>query len=302
MKQLSSMMVGLACSGSSTPPMPTPPERCTFLPIWAQEPTVAQVSTMVPAADIGAEIDERGHQHDAGRDIGRAAHDGAGHGPEAGLLKSSAVMPANLEGTLSHQLAPPGAPAIGSMSLRRNDSRTAFLSHWFTTQAPSVFSATRALPLSSRSSAVSTASRTSPRVAGLTVSRCVPGGFDDRSAGRCLTWAGFWRERRGPVNRNKDAAAALSMFPQRCFTSARSPGLDFGHMGEGAAGFSCACGCSLGLSRLPWSCAPVASLCRKSWRWPALALRAARRAAGSVARLPLASASSASASAGRCGR
>jgi hypothetical protein len=48
MKQLSSMMVGLACSGSSTPPMPTPPERWTFLPIWAQEPTVAQVSTMVP--------------------------------------------------------------------------------------------------------------------------------------------------------------------------------------------------------------------------------------------------------------
>ena len=47
MKQLSSMMVGFACSGSSTPPMPTPPERCTFLPIWAQEPTVAQVSTIV---------------------------------------------------------------------------------------------------------------------------------------------------------------------------------------------------------------------------------------------------------------
>ena len=50
MKQLSSMMVGLAWSGSSTPPMPTPPERCTFLPIWAQEPTVAQVSTMVPSS------------------------------------------------------------------------------------------------------------------------------------------------------------------------------------------------------------------------------------------------------------
>ena len=47
-KQLSSMIVGPACSGSSTPPIPTPPERCTFLPIWAQEPTVAQVSTMVP--------------------------------------------------------------------------------------------------------------------------------------------------------------------------------------------------------------------------------------------------------------
>ena len=29
--------------------MPTPPDRCTFLPICAQEPTVTQVSTMVPA-------------------------------------------------------------------------------------------------------------------------------------------------------------------------------------------------------------------------------------------------------------
>ncbi|MNK73963.1 hypothetical protein D3C87_934660 [compost metagenome] len=50
MKQLSSMMVGLACSGSSTPPMPTPPDRWTFLPIWAQEPTVAQVSTIAPSS------------------------------------------------------------------------------------------------------------------------------------------------------------------------------------------------------------------------------------------------------------
>ena len=49
MKQLSSMIVGPACSGSSTPPMPTPPERCTCRPIWAQEPTVAQVSTIVPS-------------------------------------------------------------------------------------------------------------------------------------------------------------------------------------------------------------------------------------------------------------
>ena len=29
--------------------MPTPPERWTFFPIWAQEPTVAQVSTIVPS-------------------------------------------------------------------------------------------------------------------------------------------------------------------------------------------------------------------------------------------------------------
>src|SRR5207253_8917461 len=46
MKQLPSMMTGSACNGSSTPPIPTPPERWQFLPICAQEPTVAQVSTI----------------------------------------------------------------------------------------------------------------------------------------------------------------------------------------------------------------------------------------------------------------
>ena len=49
MKASSSTTTGTAFGGSSTPPMPTPPERCTRSPIWAQEPTVAQVSTMVPA-------------------------------------------------------------------------------------------------------------------------------------------------------------------------------------------------------------------------------------------------------------
>ena len=47
-KQSSSTMTGLACTGSNTPPIPTPPLRCTLRPICAQEPTVAQVSTMVP--------------------------------------------------------------------------------------------------------------------------------------------------------------------------------------------------------------------------------------------------------------
>jgi hypothetical protein len=46
-KQLSSMITGPAWIGSSTPPMPAPPEMWQFLPICAQEPTVAQVSTMV---------------------------------------------------------------------------------------------------------------------------------------------------------------------------------------------------------------------------------------------------------------
>ena len=45
----SSTITGAACGGSSTPPMPTPPDRCTSVPICAHEPTVAQVSTIVPA-------------------------------------------------------------------------------------------------------------------------------------------------------------------------------------------------------------------------------------------------------------
>ena len=50
MKQLSSIIVGPACMGSNTPPIPTPPDRCTFFPIWAQLPTVAHVSTIVPVS------------------------------------------------------------------------------------------------------------------------------------------------------------------------------------------------------------------------------------------------------------
>ena len=42
-------MTGAACGGSSTPPMPTPPDRCTRSPICAHEPTVAQVSTIESA-------------------------------------------------------------------------------------------------------------------------------------------------------------------------------------------------------------------------------------------------------------
>ena len=43
----SSTMTGRAPGGSSTPPIPTPPARCTSAPICAPDPTVAQVSTIV---------------------------------------------------------------------------------------------------------------------------------------------------------------------------------------------------------------------------------------------------------------
>src|SRR5439155_16762110 len=47
-KQPSSTITGRAPGGSRTPPIPTPPARCTLAPICAPEPTVAQVSTIVP--------------------------------------------------------------------------------------------------------------------------------------------------------------------------------------------------------------------------------------------------------------
>ena len=47
-KAPSSITTGIAPGGSKTPPIPTPPERCTFFPICAQDPTVAHVSTIVP--------------------------------------------------------------------------------------------------------------------------------------------------------------------------------------------------------------------------------------------------------------
>src|SRR6202012_4455606 len=80
--------------------------------------------------------------------------------------KRFSPQPSNFEGTLSHQGALPGPPGIGLMSFRRNDSSNAFFSHWLTFHLPLASrSATRASPLSSSSSACSTASRTSPLVA-----------------------------------------------------------------------------------------------------------------------------------------
>src|SRR3954464_10622549 len=80
--------------------------------------------------------------------------------------KRFSPQPSNFDGPLSHHEAWPGPPGIALMSLRRNDSSTAFFSHWLTFHLPLASrSATRASPLSSSSSADSTASRTSPLVA-----------------------------------------------------------------------------------------------------------------------------------------
>src|SRR3546814_3743973 len=52
--------------------------------------------------------------------------------------KRFSLQPANLDGTLSHHVPPPGPPSIGIMSFSRNDRSTAFFSHWLTRHAPSI--------------------------------------------------------------------------------------------------------------------------------------------------------------------
>ena len=40
--------------------MPAPPEMWQFLPIWAQEPTVAQVSIMLPRSTCAPRLTKQG--------------------------------------------------------------------------------------------------------------------------------------------------------------------------------------------------------------------------------------------------
>jgi hypothetical protein len=85
---------------------------------------------------------------------------------------SVSPQPVNLVATLSNQgPAPPVSAPITALGFRRNDSSTAFFSHWWTVQSFPVFSATRASPESSRARAASTASRTAPLVETLTSAR-----------------------------------------------------------------------------------------------------------------------------------
>ncbi len=59
------------------------------------------------AVDIGAEVDERRHQHHPRRDISRVPHDGAGHRPEPCLTE---LLLAHA-GELGGHLVPPARPA-----------------------------------------------------------------------------------------------------------------------------------------------------------------------------------------------
>ena len=83
----SSMMFGRAPGGSSTPPIPTPPARCTFWPTCAHEPTVAQVSTIDPGADARADVHEPRHEHGARLQEGPEPRHAARDEPHARFLE-----------------------------------------------------------------------------------------------------------------------------------------------------------------------------------------------------------------------
>src|SRR4051812_17088483 len=102
-KQLSSMMVGDACSGSSTPPIPTPPERWTFLPICAHDPTLAQVSTIVPESTRAPMFTNDGIKIAPGATYAPRRTTAPGTARKPARVKSLSVQAANLGGTLSHQ-------------------------------------------------------------------------------------------------------------------------------------------------------------------------------------------------------
>ncbi len=87
--------------------MPAPPEMWTVLADLGAGADRGPGVDHAAAIDMGAEIDEAGHQHDARGDVGRAAHDAARHGAEAGLAEPCAI-PA---GELGRHLVPPDRPA-----------------------------------------------------------------------------------------------------------------------------------------------------------------------------------------------
>ena len=152
MKQLSSMMVGLACSGSKTPPMPTPPERCTLLADLRARAHGRPGVDHRAFVDVGADVDvatasarrsarcrRRGARPPAARRARRPA-------AKAGVVELR-ELGRHLVVEAERHLGP--ASPIGALSASRNDSSTAFLIHWCVTHSPSRFSATRRRPASS---------------------------------------------------------------------------------------------------------------------------------------------------------
>ncbi len=91
--------------------MPAPPEMCTFLPICAHEPTVAQVSTIVPSSTKAPIFTNEGISTTflAMNAPRRTIAPGTARKPALANLFS--LQPANFDGTLSHHGPPPAAAA-----------------------------------------------------------------------------------------------------------------------------------------------------------------------------------------------
>ena len=176
MKQSSSMITGPAWIGSSTPPMPTPPERWHVLADLGAGADGDPGIHHGAAVDPGADIDEARHHHHPGRDIGRAADDARPARREIPPRGSGWRPSPRTSAAPCHRRWVP--TSMGTESCRRKESSTAFFSHCRVTQAPFSGSATRSLPASSPASAASTASAISPLVAELTVVALLPGGVD----------------------------------------------------------------------------------------------------------------------------
>src|SRR4029453_4556494 len=129
----------------------------------------------------------------------------------AASANSFSPQPANLDGPLSHQWAPPAPPEMASIEFSRNDSSTAFFSHWLTRHSPAAFSARRASPRSRAAIAESTASRTSPLVSGPMPSRC------SHAASMTLSWfMSFPQYRLEPFADVVDDEIDMAFFGQMC--------------------------------------------------------------------------------------
>src|SRR3546814_5278545 len=109
--------------------MPTPPDKCTFLPIWAQLPTVTQVSTMVPSSTKAPMLTKLGISTTflAICDPCRAM----AQGPARNQAARTCVppKPSILEHTFSHTCDPPAPPGISALTLTRREHNTALFSH-----------------------------------------------------------------------------------------------------------------------------------------------------------------------------
>ena len=141
-------------------------------------------------ADIGAEVDEGGHQHDARARYRPSGAPRSRHRAEAG--GAPVVVGPALE--LRIDLVPPAA-ALRAARLRapcrcrRKPSSTAFFAHWLTRQAPSglPLGDAQRRPCRAPPASVSIAARSAPPVCGVIVSRASQAASMARSSS---AWSG----------------------------------------------------------------------------------------------------------------